>query len=168
MQAKRLRLRIDVLALIVAVASLGWQITDAIQKQREHISGEVTIVRQPLPGRIDVVFTIRNPGSRSVFIERCELRESGEKNAGTYRVIPWTSAPSRNVVDPGQSVTAVMTVKSLDELKDLFQIDNYMCFAFQSQGGATISLWMDEGRRQRVYADIAFKSPKATLNYRAL
>ena len=164
----RFRIRLSVLAFVVAVASLGWQVFDAIEKQREHISGEVTLIRQPIPGKIDIVFTVRNPGSRSVFVESCELRAYADKDASTWRTLPWGSAPKQNAIEPGQSLTATISVKSLDELKEFFQQANYFCFYFESQAGASVRLWLDPKFKESIYATLTFEQPHITLNYRVL
>ena len=164
----RFRFRLDVLALLVAVASFGWQVFDAIQKQREHVSGELTFIRQPIPGKIDIVFTVRNPGSRSVFVESCELRGYANKEASTWVTLPWGSAPKQNAIEPGQSLTATVTVNSLDELKQFFQQANCFCFHFQTQAGASVRLWIEPKLKESIYAALTFEQPHIVLHYRVL
>jgi hypothetical protein len=164
----RFRIRLDVLALLVAAASLLWQVFDAVQKQREHISAEVVFVRQPVPGKIDINFTVHNPGSRSLFVESFETRAYVEKKASAWQTVPWTSAPAKNVIEPGQSLTATLTAKSLEELREFLQQTNPICFYFQSQGGSSVHLWMEPDLKQRVYTALAFQQPNKVLHFRAL
>ena len=164
----RFRIPLSVLAFLVAAASLGWQIFDAVEKQREHVSGEVTLIRQPIPGRIDVVFTVRNPGLRPVFVESFELRACADRNSTAWKTLPWNSGPQQKVLEPGQSLTATITTKSLDELKEFLQQDNCFCFYFQSQAGASVQLWMDPKLKENIYGTLAFEQPHIILNYRVL
>ena len=162
------RIRLDVLAFLVAAASLAWQVFDAVQKQREHVSGEVVLTRQPVPGKIDISFTVRNPGSRPIFVESFEIRGYADKNASSWRTIEWPQAPKQNVIAPGQSLTMTITVKSLDELKNFFQQQSYFCFYFQSQAGSFVRLWLEPELKQRAYAALAFEQPSIILTYRVL
>ncbi|MDO8141024.1 MAG: hypothetical protein Q6358_05950, partial [Candidatus Brocadiales bacterium] len=122
------RLNVNIIALTVAVISLGWQIFDAINQKVSKLDIDIVFVRSPNDGKIDMKCITKNIGYKPIYLDYYSFRVYKENNSNIYNEIKWTKDINSNVIESGQSISASLEFKNLDELRKFLVLGKKIVF----------------------------------------
>ena len=158
--------RIDIIALFVAITSLGWQIFNAINQNVSKLETEIDFIRSANNGKIELKCITRNIGYKPIYLDTFELRCYKQNGAETYNSISWSRIDTASkIIEAGQSMSASLEFKNMDELRKFFLLGKRIVILVITQSGKQKQYEITDNLKQQVIGNLEMVDPSVNFTF---